>query len=45
MTLRVVRWSGVVKSKEQAIRPEFDRSIMTDFQRAKITSGHGFPVA
>jgi len=41
MTLRVVRWSGVVK-KEERIRPEFNRSIMIDFQWAKTSSDKVF---
>ncbi len=33
-------WSG--EKEREAIRPEFDRSIMIDFQGAKITSDTGF---
>jgi hypothetical protein len=34
--------SGSGEKDREAIRPEFDRSIMIDFQGAKITSDTGF---
>ncbi len=33
---------GRGKKERETIRPEFDRSIMIDFQGAKITSDTGF---
>jgi hypothetical protein len=37
-----VRMVGCGETGREAIRPEFDRSIMIDFQGAKITSDTGF---
>jgi hypothetical protein len=34
--------SGGGEEQRETIRPEFDRSIMIDFQGAKITSDTGF---
>ena len=34
--------SGSGQEERETIRPEFDRSIMIDFQGAKITSDTGF---
>ena len=34
--------SGSGEEAREAIRPEFDRSIMIDFKGAKITSDAGF---
>ncbi len=36
---------GSGEEQNETIHPEFDRSIMIDFQGAKITSEKGFPVA
>ena len=37
--------AGSGEEERETIRPEFDRSIMIDFQGAKITSDTGFLVA
>ncbi|MBI5250048.1 MAG: hypothetical protein HY912_11185 [Desulfomonile tiedjei] len=42
MTLRAIRWMGVVKWRNETVRPEFSSAIMIDDQGAKISSDTGF---